>query len=76
MKKIAVLLFVTILAVSLIPSFGTQSSKAQDGQIEITFSHVFGDENRQGLVQDVGGGCHHINGRDACHCQPELRDLR
>ncbi len=53
MKKIAVLLFVTILAVSLIPSFGTQRIEAQDDQVEITFSHVFGDENRQGLVQDV-----------------------
>jgi sn-glycerol 3-phosphate transport system substrate-binding protein len=56
MKKIAVFLFVTILAVSLIPSFGHQRIEAQDDQIEITFSHVFGDENRQGLVQDVADG--------------------
>lgn len=53
MKKFAVLLFVTILAVTLIPSVGTQRIEAQDDQIEITFSHVFGDENRQALVQDV-----------------------
>lgn len=49
MKKLSLLIVVLMLIVSIAPI-----SQAQDDeQIEITFSHAFGDENRQGLVQDV-----------------------
>lgn len=49
MKKLGLLIIVLMLVASIAPITQAQD----DEQIEIVFSHAFGDENRQGLVQDV-----------------------
>lgn len=48
MKKLGFLLIAVVLVAGLVLPVA-----AQDDEINIVFSHAFGDENRQGLVQDV-----------------------
>lgn len=48
MKKFLFGLMVVVLLISALPAIN-----AQDEVIEIRFVHVFGDENRQGLLNDV-----------------------
>ena len=53
MKKIALLVTALVVLVGLVPATNSvKITQAQDS-IEITFVHAFGDENRQGLVQNV-----------------------
>ena len=54
MKKLLVLMVVVLMAASVIPAT-TPQVVAQEN-IEITFVHAFGDENRQNLVMDVVAG--------------------
>ncbi len=51
MKKLVLFLVVTLMVIG-VTTMGqtTKPTKAQD-QVEITFSHIFGDENRSGLIQ-------------------------
>lgn len=48
MKKVLMIVLVAILALASLPA-----AFAQEDTIEIRFLHIFGDENRQGLVDDV-----------------------
>lgn len=51
MKKIVLLAIVAIMVAGVATmGHSAKSTQAQD-QVEITFSHIFGDENRSGLIQ-------------------------
>ena len=54
MKKLLVLIVAVLMAASVIPA-ATPAVVAQE-EVEITFVHAFGDENRQNLVSDVVAG--------------------
>ena len=55
MKKLLVLLVAVLMAASVIPAAPQHNVVAQE-DVEITFVHAFGDENRQNLVLDVVAG--------------------
>lgn len=52
MKKFVLLAIVALMAVG-VASMGrdTKTTQAQDATVEITFAHIFGDENRSALIQ-------------------------